>query len=58
MLKLNWDTLDKQTREEILLNACIQERYQHYAWNEIDKWLQCIITDNMEARSKQMVTIS
>ncbi len=57
MLKLNWDTLDKQTRVEILTNACIQERFQHYEWNELEGWLQVLITDNMELRSRQTVTI-
>ena len=57
MLELNWDTLDKQTRTEILTNACIQERFQHYDWNELEEWLHDLIIDNMEMRSKQTVTI-
>ena len=57
MLKLRWNTLHKQTREEILLNACIQERFQHYEWEEIDDWLKALIIENMELRSKGTVTI-
>ncbi len=49
MLELNWDTLDKQTRTEILTNACIQERFQHYDWNELEEWLHDLIIDNMDS---------
>ena len=57
MLELHWGTLDNQTREEILSNACVSERLRHYEWDEIDNWLKVILIDNMEARSHSTVTI-
>jgi hypothetical protein len=35
ILKLKWDTLDIQAREQILSNACLQSRLAHYEWVEI-----------------------
>ncbi len=57
MLELHWDTLDAQTKEEILSNACINERFQHYEWGELDNWLKLLILENFERRSRSTSTI-
>jgi len=56
-LNLTWDNLDLQAREEILTEACVQSRFAHYKWHEIDYWLRDIIMDSIELRSKGTVTI-
>lgn len=57
MLELHWDTLDSQTKEEILSKVCVNEKFRHYEWCELDNWLQLIITDNLETRSHKTVTL-
>ena len=57
MLKLHWDNLDKQSRTEILCGACIQERFQHYEWDEMDDWLKCLIKETTEVRSGGTATV-
>lgn len=57
MLTLNWDNLDTQTREEILSGACLNSRFAHYDWHEMEEWLRDIITDNIKLRSKNTVSI-
>ena len=57
MLTLHWDGLDNQSKEEILLNACINTRHIHYEWMEMDNWLRDIIRGNMEDRSHGKVTL-
>ncbi len=56
-LTLRWDDLHKQTRREILDGACLNERYQHYEWQELETWIQQIITDNVVLRSKGTVEV-
>jgi len=56
-LYLHWDGLDKQSRQEVLLSACLNERLQHDSWLEMDEWIRIIIQDNLSARSKGTVTI-
>ena len=57
-MKLNWDNLHFQTREEILLNACINTKLAHYDWDEIDIWLQEIINKNLLLRSGGLVNLA
>lgn len=57
MLALHWNTLNNQTKQEILSGACLQERLQHYSWDELDNWLKSIIIVNMKMRSHSTVTI-
>ncbi len=56
-ITLHWDSLDKQTREEILLGACINTRMIHYDWDEMEPYLQALITDSLLHRSKGTVTV-
>ena len=58
MITLHWDSIDKQSRNEILSMACIQERYQHYEWSELALWLQSLITDCLEIHTQKTVTIT
>jgi len=58
MIELHWDTLDNQTKEELLSNACLQERLRHYEWSEFDNWVKLLIIDNLEKRSHSTVTIT
>ena len=57
MLELHWDTLDTQTKEEILSAACVNERFQRCEWEEMDTWLRAIIIDSLETRSHSTVTM-
>ena len=56
-LCLHWDSLDKLTRQEILLPTCLNERLQHYSWAELDDWVRDIIKDHLTTRSKGTVII-
>lgn len=58
MLKLHWDTLDRQTREELLSIACVQVRYQHYDWDDMAKHIRLLIIDSLEKHSHSTVTIN
>lgn len=57
-LKLNWNTLHKMTREEILSGACINTKFANYEWCEIETWLQLLIIECLEERSRQTCTIA
>jgi len=57
-MKLHWDGLDSQSKEEILGNACVNSRHVHYEWMEMDYWLRDIIRENMEKRSHGNVTLA
>ncbi len=57
-LALRWDEAHKQTRCEILGSACLNERYQHYEWEDLETWIQDIIVDSVSLRSKGTVTVS
>ncbi len=57
MLELRWNTLHNQTKEEILSNACINERFQHYEFMEMEEWERLILVDSMEKRSHHTVTL-
>ncbi|KKK79405.1 hypothetical protein LCGC14_2833870 [marine sediment metagenome] len=56
-MNLHWDTLHEQSREEILANACINTRFAHYEWDEMELWIQQIIKANMQFRSRGTVLI-
>jgi hypothetical protein len=57
MLKLHWDSLDHQTKEQILFYACVNERYQHYEWSELEQWLKGLIVSALELRSNNATTV-
>lgn len=58
MLILSWNGIDTQSREQILGYACMNERLQHYGWDELQKWQQVILQESLESRSKNSTTIS
>jgi hypothetical protein len=51
-MKLNWDKLDVQSREEICWGACISEKLTSKSWKELDEWLRVLLADSIEKRSK------
>jgi hypothetical protein len=57
VLNLKWDNIDFDTKVQILSNACLNTRFAYYKWDEIEEWIQFMIKDNMEVRSKKTVTI-
>uniref|UniRef100_A0A6M3LS29 Uncharacterized protein n=1 Tax=viral metagenome TaxID=1070528 RepID=A0A6M3LS29_9ZZZZ len=58
MLHLEWNTIGLQAREELLCGACINTRFAHYEWEEIDLWLRKLISKSLALRSKRTVVIA
>jgi len=56
-LSLHWDKLQQDTREEVLAGACLNQRFAHYSWAEMEEWIRTIIKDNISTRSKGTVEI-
>lgn len=52
ILKLNWNQLHIQSREEICHGAAMSERLADRAWNELELWTQMLLADSLEKRSK------
>jgi hypothetical protein len=57
MLKLQWDNLNMDLKEQILSDACINSRFAYYEWCELDEWLKAILIDNINMRSKNTVSL-
>ena len=39
-------------REEICYGACISQKLAVKSWEELDEWLQLMLSDSLERRSK------
>ena len=56
-LTLHWDTLDHETRIEILSHACMNTKLVNYEWDDFQAFEICIIRDTLDKWSKQTVAI-
>jgi len=51
-VQLNWDTLHVLSRKEILSACGINLQVANKSWDNIEGWLQDIIKDSVQNRSK------
>ncbi|MEP6663522.1 MAG: hypothetical protein ABJC04_07635, partial [Verrucomicrobiota bacterium] len=51
-LKLKWDELNVQSREEFCQGACVVTKLASKRWHEIESWLQFSLADSIQRRSK------
>ena len=58
MLELKWDDMSLELREHLLCKACINTRYAHYEWSEIENWIQNLVLDTLHSSSKNTVTVT
>jgi len=56
-MKLNWNKLHIQSRQEICLGACVSEKMAEKSWTELDKWLQVLLEYSTELRSKGIIQL-
>jgi hypothetical protein len=56
-LKLNWNKLHIQSRQEICLGACVSEKMARKSWEELDRWLQALLEYSTELRSKGKIQL-
>ena len=56
-LKISWNKLHLQSRQEFCSGACISEHLAGKSWNELDKWLQVLLVDSIERRTKGKVQL-
>lgn len=56
-LILHWNTIDIQTKAQLLSWACMNSNLENYEWCEIEKWEQDIINDCLSKRSKNTVEV-
>ena len=52
VLKMNWDCLHVQSREEICNGAAISKRLACRQWKELDLWIQLLLADSYATRSR------
>lgn len=57
VLKLNWNKLHIQSRQEICLGACVSEKMACKSWEELDRWLQSLLEYSTESRSKGRIQL-
>ena len=50
---LDWDSLNIQSHEELLIGAGMQTKLATKKWSELDLWIQETLKDSLEKRSKR-----
>ena len=45
------------TKEQLLFYACLQERLQHYQWDELETYDREYIKDALQRRTHSTVTV-
>jgi hypothetical protein len=50
-MKLNWNILHIQSRQEICFGACVSEKMADKSWEELDPWLHVLLAYSTELRS-------
>ena len=56
-MKLNWNKLHIQSRQEICFGACMPEKMADKTWEELDPWLHSLLTYSTELRSKGRIQL-
>ncbi len=52
ILKLNWNELHVQSREEICFGAAISKRLSGQRWEELELGIQMLLADSLKRRSR------
>ena len=55
---LQWENLHIMSREEILATACVNTRFAHYDWDELEVWMRVIIQETLSLRSGGLVKLT
>jgi hypothetical protein len=56
-LKLNWNKLHIQSRQEICFGANASEKIANKSWEELDRWLQVQMEFSVELRWKGRIQL-
>lgn len=56
-LKLNWNMLHVMSRQEICFGANVAEKMANKTWEELDPWLQSLLDNSTELRSKGRIRL-
>lgn len=51
-MKLRWNQLHVQSREEICWGAGVSEKLASKSWEDMEEWLQMLLNVSVERRSK------
>jgi len=57
MLKLEWDQMNVQSRQYLCEAAGISVKLARKTWWQLEKWLQTLLREQLENRSKKKVTL-
>lgn len=57
-MKLNWNNLHRQSREEICLGACVSVKLASKSWAELEPWLQTLLAFSIGQRTLGRVALS
>jgi len=56
-MKLHWNKLHLQSREEICLGACVSMRLADKSWAELEPWLQELLASSVAQRSSGRIEL-
>ncbi len=56
-VNLEWDSLHKQSREELLSGAGMQLKLADKKWSELDPWIQGLLKESLKGRSSGKVAL-
>ncbi len=57
VLKMNWNRMHIQSRQDICLGAMISEKLAAEPWEKLEPWIQMHLADSMERRSRGKVQL-
>ena len=57
-MKLNWNDLHLQSREEICRGACVSMNLASKSWEELEPWLQELLAFSLGQRTSARVAFS
>ena len=52
IMKLSWNKLHVQSRQEICWGACASEKLATKSWQQLDEWLHSLLANSVAIRSK------
>jgi hypothetical protein len=56
-MKLNWNKLHIQSRQEICFGANVSEKMADKSWEKLDRWLQVLLEYSVKLRWKQRIQL-
>ena len=57
ILKLEWNQLHIQSRQELCFGACMYEALASKPWDELEEWIQMLIVDSVASRTSRRVEL-